>query len=234
MQNTLSWRPQCLAFRDQFRILTYDARAQGQSDGGAQELSLEGHALDLSALLNHLGIEKAHLVGLSHGAKVALAFAANKPEQVGRLVLCSVGATPTCRTKLFVRSWLEILKGSGLEAMAWASLPVVLGEYFLKQNERLLGPMVKAVVKRNSKEALVAHLEAITTYPPLYEVAAHIRVPTLVISASEDPLVTKEGANKLADLCNGQHKHLLRIGHSVPSEAPELFNETLLAFLDKA
>jgi 3-oxoadipate enol-lactonase len=234
MQNTLSWRSQCLAFRDQFRILTYDARAQGQSDVGLQELSLEGHAADLSELLKHLGIKKVHLVGLSHGAKVALALASNKPEQVERLVLCSVSATPTCRSTLFVRSWMDILKGPGLEAMVRASLPVVVGERFLKQKKRLLGSIVSATVKRNSKEALVAHLEAMAAYPPLSQIAAHIRVPTLVISASEDPLVTQEGAKELAALCNGQHKRLLEIGHSVPSEAPELFNETLLEFLDKA
>jgi len=234
MQNTLSWRPQCLALRDKFRILTYDARAQGQSDVGLGELSLEGHAADLSELLKHLDIEKVHLVGLSHGAKVALALAANKPEQVDRLVLCSVGAMPTCRSELFVRSWIDMLRGSGLAAMVWASLPVVLGERFLKQKKRLLSSIVSATVKRNSKEALVAHLDAMAAYPALSRVAAHIRVPTLVISASEDPLVTQEGAQELAALCKGQHKRLLEIGHSVPSEAPELFNQTLLEFLDKA
>ncbi len=40
-------------------------------------------------------VEKAHLVGLSHGAKVALAYAANSPERIHRLVLCSVCAKNT-------------------------------------------------------------------------------------------------------------------------------------------
>ena len=55
----------------------YDARAQGRSDLGERELSLERHAEDFAALLKHLEVEKVHLVGLSHGAKVALAYAAN-------------------------------------------------------------------------------------------------------------------------------------------------------------
>lgn len=56
-------------------------------------------------------------------------------------------------------------------------------------------------------------------------------IPSLVISGSDDTLVTEEGATELAVLCGGRHKKMIGIGHSVPSEAPELFNKTLLEFL---
>jgi 3-oxoadipate enol-lactonase len=233
MQNTVNWKPQCDAFHDQFGILTYDARAQGQSDVGRQKLSLHGHATDLAALLDYLGIEQSHLIGMSHGAIVALALETKRPDQVTGLVLCSVEATPTCRGNLFVKSWLDILKKCGLEAMIWTALPVVLGERFLKQKERILHAVVSAMVTRNSKEGLQAHLEAIASYPPASQLATRVRVPTLVVSASEDPIVTIEGAKELAALCHGHHKHFSGIGHSVPVEAPELFNETVLAFLKK-
>ena len=231
MQTTVNWKVQAAIFEDRFRVLMYDARAQGQSDLGERPLSLEKHAEDLAELLGHVGVEKAHLVGLSQGAKIALAHADHSPEQVGRIVLCSVSAIFTSRAKLFVRSWLEILKGSGLEAMAWVALPVLFGESFLGHQERILDSMVKAIVNRNTKEALVAQLEAMTTYPPLSEIARNVRNPCLVISASDDPLVTEEGAKELAVLCGGQHEHLARVGHSVPIEAPDLFNRTVMEFL---
>lgn len=233
MQTTLNWRPQCVALQERFTILTYDARAQGQSELGDQGLSLEGHAADLRELLEYLGIEKAHLVGLSHGAKVALAYTAGRTESVDRLVLCSVSATLTCRARLFIKSWLDALKYAGLEAMVWASLPVVFGESLLKEKERILPSIVDATVKRNSKDALVAHLEAVTDYPSLSQIAGHVAVPTLVITASRDPFVTEEGARQLASLCGGRHEHLDGIGHSIPSESPELFNKTVLEFLDR-
>ena len=233
MQSTLYWKPQCMAFQNRFLMLTYDARAQGQSDRGSGKLSLEVHASDLEALLNSLKIERAQLVGLSHGAKVAIALAANSPKHVSGLVLCSISATPSCRSKLFIRVWLDLLKEIGLEAMVWASMPVFLGNSYLKQKESILGGIVKAMVKRNQKEALIAHLEAMIAYPPLSQLAVRVHTPTLVISASDDPLVTKKEAKDLAMLCNGQHKHLLDVGHSVPSEAPALFNQTLLEFFDK-
>ncbi len=233
MQNTLHWKSQCDALHDRFRILTYDTRAQGLSDTGRQELSLAGHTADLADLFKHLGIEAAILVGLSHGSRVALAYAAKSSEQVDQLVLCSAGATLTSREKVFVRSWLDTLKGPGLEAMVWASLPVVFGESFLKKRERILEAMVAATAKRNSRKNLCAHLEAMTSYPELAQLAVNINVSTLVISASEDPLVTERGARELADKCNGEHRHLFGIGHSIPIEAPELFNEILLEFINR-
>jgi pimeloyl-ACP methyl ester carboxylesterase len=135
MQNTLHWKPHAHALKEYFRVLRYDARAQGQSDLGSGELSLEAHAGDLSALLNHLGVEKAHLVGMSHGARVALACAADLPDRIARLVLCGIGAERTFRAELMVRSWVQILKRCGLETMVWVSLPFLFGEVFLKQKE---------------------------------------------------------------------------------------------------
>lgn len=233
MQSTVYWKPHATALKDQFRVLTYDARGQGQSDLGKERLSLNRHAADLGALLDHLEIEKAHLVGLSHGAKVALSYAAHAPERVDSLVLCSVTATLTHRARLLLRSWLTILKEAGLEAMVRASLPVVFGEDFLKDKERILDGLVEATIRRNSKEGLVALLEGMLSYPPLSQIVGSLSVPSLVISASEDPLVTEEGTKDLAALCGGRHLHVKGIGHSVPSEAPELFSEMVLEFLVK-
>lgn len=231
MQNTANWMTLSMALKDQFRVVLYDARAQGQSDLGEGQLSLEVHAADLVALLKHLGVEKAHLVGLSHGAKIALMCAANSPECIDRLVLCSVSAESSCRARLVVRSWLDILRSSDLETMARVSLPVVFGEDFLKQKEKSLEAIVKGIVTRNRKESLLAQLEAMTVYPPIFQVARDFHIPCLVLSASDDPLVTEEGAKRLAGLCKGQHKQIMRSGHSIPIETPELFGKTVSEFL---
>ena len=231
MQSTMYWKTAAIVLEDRFPVLLYDARAQGQSDIGEGGLSLKNHAADLAQLLQHLEVEKAYLVGLSHGAKVALVCAVNSPERIDRLVLCSIGVRYSCRTRLVLRSWLETLKSSGLEAMVGVALPVVFGEDFLKQKERILHAIMKGIVERNRKEALSSQLETMLAYPPLSQIARNVRIPTLVISGSDDPLVTEQGATELAKLCSGRHKQLVGAGHSIPTEAPELFNETLLEFL---
>ncbi len=91
-QTTANWAFQVKHFKPRFRVVTYDARAQGQSDIGSRELSLENHARELCALLDHLGLGKANLVGMSLGGRVGLGLAADMPERVERLVTCGVGA----------------------------------------------------------------------------------------------------------------------------------------------
>lgn len=230
IQTTINWRPQALCFKKEYRILLYDARAQGKSEVGQSPLTLDIHVDDLFNLLVHIGLQKALLVGLSHGAHVALAMAAKNPAQVDRLVLCSMAAEPSGRARTALRSWEKILHANGLEAMAWAALPTIFGEAYLAENRRILDKMVNAVATRNRADALLAHLDAMTRYPLPSLHSATIRQPTLVISGEQDTLVSPDGAARLAALCRGTHRLLPQTGHTVPFEAPDLFNQALAAF----
>ena len=230
-QTTVYWTTIANRLKNDFQILAYDARAQGRSDPGKRPLSLDLHSADLCNLFEYAGVEKAHLVGLSHGSSVALAFASRFSEKACRLVLCSVTAEPTCRARLTVASWLRTLKQEGMEAMAWAALPVVFGENFLRINEGSLDKIMKAIIRRNKEDGLIAQLEAMGELTRLSSTAPDIRCPVLVLSGSDDPLVTEEGARELARLCKGRHERLPGLGHSIPAEAPELFVDILKKFL---
>lgn len=230
-QSAIYWETHRKAFIDHFRLLMYDARAQGKSELGKQKLSLDTHVADLKALLDHLAAGKVNLVGLSHGAHVALAFAVQNRRGVNRLVLCSLGATPSELSWVVVRSWLEILSMSGLKAMAWAVLPFVFSEQYLAENKRILAEIVNAIAVRNKKEALITHLKALFHYPPPVRLVKGHHPPALVISGSKDPLVSKESAQALAEKIHASYREVPGAGHSVPQEAPQLFNDTVLKFL---
>ena len=77
------------AFAHHYGLLFYDARAQGQSDLGHEPISLKLHVADLTFLMAELGIDRANLVGISHGARLALAMATECPDRVDRLALPS-------------------------------------------------------------------------------------------------------------------------------------------------
>jgi pimeloyl-ACP methyl ester carboxylesterase len=231
-QTTLYWGNQVPAFSKRFGLLFYDARGQGQSDLGSQPISLKLHVSDLKALISHLSLERMRLVGISHGARVAMEFALDYVDSVNKLVLCSASGQTSPRCRAIVRSWLEIIKLSDLRAMAWAALPSVFGNRFLKHHQRILDKIVDAVVLRNSKNSLQAQLEAVLGYPPLDRVPSDYSIPTLLINGTEDPLVEPEDIQRLAHLCRAQHEPLAGIGHSIPAEAPELFQKLVLEFLD--
>jgi 3-oxoadipate enol-lactonase len=230
-QTTLYWGTHVPAFARQFRLLFYDARAQGQSDLGDIPLTLDVHVSDLLELCVHLGIDKAHVVGISHGARLAVALANHSPQMIDRLVLCSLGNKTSARSRTAVQSWLKILQLSGLEAMAWAALPTVFGNNFLKHHHGSMAMIVAAVAKRNNMQALIAQLEALLRYPSVDRMPEAFSRPSLVISGAEDFLVSPENARLLADLCKARYEQLADVGHSIPAEAPRRFEQIVLDFL---
>ena len=230
-QTTLYWGGLIPAFSMRFGLLCYDARAQGQSDLGNKPITLKLHVSDLKNLLEYLTVDKAHLVGISHGAWVALAFSAEFPEMVDRLVLCSLSAKTNDRSRATVRSWLEILRLSGMEAMAWAALPAVFGNRFLNQHEKILDKIVNAVVLRNSRKSLIAQLEAVLQYPPPDSMMEDLNHPALVISGAEDPIIELAEVRRLAAHFRARHEELSGIGHSIPAEAPRTFEKLVMDFL---
>ena len=232
-QTTIYWEPHARAFAQQYRVLRYDARAQGKSDIGKRSISADAHVSDLKQLLAHLNVAKAHLIGISHGAFVALALAATASERVSRLVLCSIGINSQAHVKRITHAWLQILQHSDLITLAWAMLPLVFGKRFLNQNREIIAKIVSAIAARNDKAALMAHLQATSEYPSPEAYVPSIHCPTLVISGADDPIVSHLDARQLADDCHGRYEMLPRTGHSVPAEAPSLFQQVILNFLDQ-
>jgi pimeloyl-ACP methyl ester carboxylesterase len=145
--------------------------------------------------------------------------------------MCSTSAQTSDRCRAIVRSWLEILKLSGLKAMAWAALPTVFGNKFLKDHQKIIDKIVYAVEIRNSRKALIAQLEAVLNYPPPDNIPLDFNIPSLVLAGSEDPLVEPDDVQHLAHRCRATQERLDGIGHSIPAEAPEIFQKLVLEFL---
>lgn len=230
-QSTANWMSHTRALRDRFRVVVYDARGQGRSSLGDGALTLDGHVADLGAILDRLGIASAHICGFSHGARVALAFAAARPAQTRSLTLTSTGADADGRRRAIVESWRQIVRLGGVEALAWASIPTILGSKFLDELDGNLEPLVRATLQRNRSEGLAALLEGMQAYPPADADAARVTAPALLITSLEDPLVSHESAERLARLLRAQHEAWTGAGHTIPIELPERWRSRLLAFL---
>lgn len=231
-QTVANWRTQMRALADRFRVIAYDARAQGRTPVGEQPLSLELHARDLRDLLDGLGIARAHLVGFSHGARVALGAAARYPDRVDHLVLTSTGMNDDALRDTITRGWLEILARGGVEAMAWASLPQILGPSFLAAHHAHVDAMIKATGQRNTVEGLDALVRGLRSFPHPQADAAAVTSPTLLITSDADLLVAPEAARRLAAAIPGaRHVTVDDTGHTIPIEQPDRWREQLLAFL---
>jgi 3-oxoadipate enol-lactonase len=230
-QTTRTWGLQARHLINEFRILLYDARGQGQSDLGQADLLLDGHVDDLRGLMDHLGLERAHLVGLSHGARVACRFGAESPGRVDKIILCGLGRNLDPRTAAFLNSWIHILNTGSFEAMVWSMLPAVFGEPFLEQHQSKLNDMVSAIVKRNQAGAVKAHLKAMIGYLPVTDSISELYPPALIVAGNQDLIVSKNQSRALAKMLGAHLIQLKGVGHSPNMEAPEAFNQVLLQFL---
>jgi len=231
LQTTMYWKVIAAALKPEMRSLLYDARGQGESELGDQPLSLNLHLEDLMGLMRHLELGTAALVGLSHGAMLAYVMARRRPKAVSRLVLCSIGAGRTMRSRLIVRSWLTIARRAGLETLVDVVLPHVFGERYLSANDRIMARVAKTIVRRNREAAVVAHLEAMAGYPSLGNMLGPLEMPLLVMCGTDDPLVSVNGAAEVAAKSGGRHMSVKGAGHSIPVETPKLFLKTISQFL---
>ena len=89
--NHLSWDAWARFLAPRHRVIAYDLRGRGDSDKPDTGYSLGHHGADLVALLDHLGLPSAIVMGHSLGAAIAARFAADRPERVAKLVLVDGG-----------------------------------------------------------------------------------------------------------------------------------------------
>jgi 3-oxoadipate enol-lactonase len=75
-----------------FRIIRYDKRGHGLSEFGADRNEMSDYAQDLAALIDHLGVSRATIVGLSMGGLIAQELYRQRPQLVAALVLCDTAA----------------------------------------------------------------------------------------------------------------------------------------------
>jgi len=110
------WLDVIRTFRDTKRIVRYDKRGHGMSDAPDAPYSLDDHVDDLDALLEHLEIDDAIVVGVSVGGMIAQGLALKSPERVRGLVLCDTAAKIVTYDAWDER--IEAIRSGGLEAIA--------------------------------------------------------------------------------------------------------------------
>ena len=107
-----SWTPQLVLFKKRYQCIMHDFRGQLLSDKPDEPYSMEQHADDFLKLLDHLKIEKCHIIGTSYGGEVGLVFAYKYPHRVNSLaVIASVSyVEPLLREQ--VESWAELAQSN--------------------------------------------------------------------------------------------------------------------------
>ena len=194
-------------------------------DKRAASYSLEDMARDAIGLLDHLEIERAHVVGASMGAMIAQTVAAHHPERVLSLVsiMGSTGSRwsgqPRLRTAMLLLSVPPADRDGFVERMVKSF--TIIGSPGFERDEAELRRFARATFDRGRNPAAGSRqLAAILAMGDRTPALRQITAPTLVIHGSADTLVRPSGGRATAKAIPGSRLLEIRgMGHDLPREA---------------
>jgi pimeloyl-ACP methyl ester carboxylesterase len=231
-EDLTSWCFQTSAFGSLHFLVRIDNRGSGWSDC-PEGCSIDEMAKDIISIMDQVGVEKTHIVGLGLGGMVAQKLALDRPGRVNGLVLVSTSPQATEEQRLVLRSVIESAKNnSDLRSLSAAMLPWLYSPWFL-ENDRWREYVTRAKaagLRLTSWEGAERQLEGMLRFNSASRLES-IKAPTLVISGSEDLLVPPACSDELVFGISGAKRTVLNTGHQPHIELPRTFNQTVLGFL---
>jgi pimeloyl-ACP methyl ester carboxylesterase len=223
--NHLSWWQQVPHFAPHYRVTVYDARGWGLSRGDMENRFVLGQ--DLVALMDHLGIERAHVVAQSMGGRAVAGLARTQPGRIRSLVLSGTTAGATNDRIRELQDELKEARGEGGLREHALSDAFEAAEPALA----LLYRQINALNPRRPKGFLGRP-------PPTYRGSMHpvlsaLGVPVLFIVGEHDLITSPEMIREAQSLVDGAQRHeIAGAGHSAYFERPAEFNEVVFRFLE--
>jgi len=237
-QTVASWSGQLRPLASRRTVIAYEARGQGTTELDLSDCSPPRHVEDFVALLDALALPRpVDLCGFSFGGRLALAIAATHPELIRRLVITGVAHERGVQGALIVRGWAAALRTGDLEALAWVSLPDILGTDYLEKNAHMVEGMVKTTVQRNSFagiKALFDQVLALDSASPWQasRLAARVSCPCLVLGGEQDRVAPPQEVAALAEQLHAELEIVPGAGHTLPIEAAGAWRQRVERFLD--
>jgi len=225
------WELQIAPFAEHFQVVALDLRGHGRSSKPPGPYSMELFAEDTSRLIEELGLDPVHILGISLGGMVAFQLALDQPGLVRSLVITN--STPdmiprTFKEKIALWQRFMIVRLMGMEKMGQ-----VLAERFLPHpgQEELKRIFIERWAE-NDKSAYLEAMKGVVGWSVLDRLS-EITCPTLIIGADGDyyPTADKEFYTSL--IPNARLVIVKNSMHALPAEKPGEFNQIVLDQLDE-
>jgi 3-oxoadipate enol-lactonase/4-carboxymuconolactone decarboxylase len=221
------WDAQVSALSGSFRCLRYDTRGHGRSEVTAPGFSVDDLAEDLNGLLDALGIERAHVVGLSLGGMTGQALAVLHPEKVASLVAVATAAYLPPQSLWQERA--DIVRMKGMAAVA----DNVIKRWFTPTEQASPGAAatLRILVEDIDPNGYANCCVAIGNMDLRSRIRA-IKAPTLVVSGAQDPATPIAMGQEIASLVPGAVFAVIPdAAHLIAVERPEALTAQITRFL---
>jgi 3-oxoadipate enol-lactonase len=221
------WDRQIDTLAERYRVLRYETRGHGESDAPGGDYAIERLGQDVLSLMDAVGVERAHVCGVSLGGLTALWLGAHAPERVHRLVLANTAARIGS-----VELWTERIRVAtteGLDALADGAM----ARWFTPAFRRAEPDTVARLRGTMCRMRVAGYVGCCTALrdADLRGVASHVRARCLVVTGTHDVATPPAGATWLAETIPAAELRTLDAAHLSNLERAPEFNEAVGQFL---
>ena len=228
----IMWEPQLPALADGYRVLRYDTRGHGGSDAPPGPYTLDELGDDAIAMLDVLGIERVHWVGLSMGGMVGQNLAIRHPQRLLSLALCDTTSSVAEQARPVWDERIAVAEKSGMQPLCAGTMERWFTPAFLEAD----GPELHGIREqfmRTPASGYVGCCQAIRELD-YTEQLSEIALPVQLIVGADDPVTPPEASRVIQQKVAGASLAVIDNGsHLCNVEQPQAFNRALLGFLDR-
>ncbi len=221
------WEDQVPHWAKRFRVVRYDQRGHGRSVASPGPYTMEQLGRDALAVLDRLGISRAHFCGLSMGGMVGMWLLTHARERIDRAVLANTAAHMGPRSLWDGR--VALARSGGMEATVEPTVTRWFPAEFHATAPQTVDRM-RAMIRRTPLEGYVGCCEAIRDMDQRESIRS-IDNPVLVVIGAKDPATTPEAGALIHAAIRGSSTAVLDAAHISNVEQPDAFTSAVLNFL---
>jgi pimeloyl-ACP methyl ester carboxylesterase len=223
------------AYTEHFRCISVDLPGSGESDKPPGPYSTEVYADQLAAFLGAIGVEKAHVAGVSLGAAVATHLAARHPARVRSLSLHSAWDTTDAYLRTILELWRALARAvpTVADAVIQGIFPLCFTPEMYAERPEFVDSLIEFVRSRPPQplDAFLAQSEAVIAHDA-GPVLGAISAPTLITFGAHDLVTSTRFAEPLSGgIANSEVVVFENLSHAGLHEDPDTFNRATLDFL---
>lgn len=242
-QNGRAWGPQVDRFESTHQAVTLDVRGHGNTGAtGADEYSIDLFTDDLEELLDHLGLERPVLCGLSLGSMVVQNYLDRHPDRAAGAILggavrsmppveLPAGAKPLLSPMPALTASLSMTGPEATFRSMLTSIQATTGQRWLSVDPEVRSMAMDAVGEVEDEEYRKI-FDALYRFDP--PELSHVETPTLVVHGDQEaPPVKRQSRAIASEVDDGAWLELADSGHLVNQDRPAAFNEATTQFLER-
>lgn len=226
------WMPQVEAYIDSYQCLIFDNRGSGESDAPEGPYTVEQMADDTVKLLDQLGVEQAHISGLSLGGAIAQDLAVRFPARVATLQLHGTWARTHGYARMYLTFLKRMLEEGGTDLYYEGALLYLFPpDHITEHYDEVMDVLARMKEHASSPVGLLGQIEANLSHDLLDEVG-QITAPTLVTVGELDMCIPPFFSRELHEAIPGSELVIFDGGsHLFGLQDPDTFNTVTLDWL---